>query len=96
MSDKITQIIPAPDTTVLVYLKENINFEEDSSEESFDLSSCLALALTEKGKVVGLDLNPETGCLEVPDSKDYMGLMNNNEDVLPILQAYFEKAKAAR
>lgn len=96
MSDKITQIIPASDTTVLVYLKEGIKFEESIPENSFDLSPCLALALTEKGKVVGLDINPETGCLEVPDSKDYMGLINNSGDTSQFLKAYFEKAKATR
>lgn len=98
MSDKIVQIISAPEDLYLVYLKDNfesIDTDKTSPDFAFDTFICPALALTEKGKVVGLDINPETGCLEIPDDNSgYFGLINpQDQGAANLFTAYLQKAK---
>lgn len=97
MADKIVSIYPAPSGTQLVYLNDGVDFLKEGQfwGNSFKLVDCHFIALVEKGKeqrVVGLDLNPQTGNLEIPDGPDYMGIVMYESDT-QVLEAYYEVAK---
>ena len=100
MADRIVSIHPAPNGTQFVYLNEGVDFSDKWSwRNALKATECHFVALVEKGKeqrVTGLELNPETGNLEIPTGNDFLGLLMPTEDTWgqqEVFEAYYEVAK---
>jgi hypothetical protein len=100
MADRIVAMYPAPSGTQFIYLKKEVDFSDNWSwGNAFNLTECYFIALVEKGKeqrVTGLELNPETGNLEIPTGNDFLGLLMPTEDTFgqqEVFEAYYEVAK---
>jgi hypothetical protein len=100
MADKIISIHPAPEGTQIAYLKDDVDFTDDNwcAATAYNVCSCRFIALVERGKeqkVTALDLNPETGNLEVPgEDSGYAGIIFPDTQMGEGLGGYYEIAKA--